>query len=192
MLKAVSALVKNIKTKGWKDDTDFGTGKRAEVGQLLVYQGWSAIYKEYRRLKPAPAAPAAAAKDPRSSAILQATGGDLAGALASIGKAIDAAPKDASLHKLRGAMHVIHRDMTAAIADFSAAIEVNPKDTESYRHRADIYGKTGQTEKAIADQRTIMRLHDEERAESERKLREQEQKMRELQEKLRELEKDAR
>lgn len=77
--------------------------------------------------------------------------GDVSGAIADFGRAIELDPKSASAYDSRGLAKRDKRDFEGAIADLNRAIELNPNDHEFYDDRGLAKRVKGDNDGAIAD-----------------------------------------
>jgi tetratricopeptide (TPR) repeat protein len=81
----------------------------------------------------------------------RAKNGDVTGAIADFGRAIELNPKSANAYYERGIAKRDKRDFEGAIADFNRAIELKPDDHEIYNDRGIAKRLKGDNDGAIAD-----------------------------------------
>ena len=77
--------------------------------------------------------------------------GDLKAAFQLHTAGIQAAPKDARLHRYRGVLNLVRQDPNSAIRDLSQAIDINPVYAEAYFLRAKAYIELGAYSAALDD-----------------------------------------
>jgi tetratricopeptide (TPR) repeat protein len=117
----------------WNEARDIESGKCVDLNRFLAYRYWQVLYEEHRDLEKggsvrlALGGPIPAQAMPHVKlALQQVTARELDKAVESLDQAIRAAPKHATAHGLRGAVHVVQGDLKAALADYTRACELKP------------------------------------------------------------------
>jgi tetratricopeptide (TPR) repeat protein len=132
--------------------------RTAAVGAKLVRDAdgsvsytWEADEKQTGQLAPAGAPPDASNGDLLGRGIEKARNGDLEGAIADFGRAIQADPKNDAPYYNRAQAKRLKNDTVGAIADYTRAIELGSTNPAAYNNRGNARAENNDSDGAIAD-----------------------------------------